>query len=87
MGRVEQIHLADSKGLPMRAVSSAKAIANLGLEGDRYALGLGWWSKDPRKGRHLTLIEAEAIEELRGQGIELAPGEPRRNLVSHAASP
>jgi MOSC domain-containing protein YiiM len=82
MGRVEQIHLSNSTGEPMRAVKSARALVGLGLEGDRYVAGLGHWSKDPRKGRHLTLIEAEAIDALRSGGIELSPGESRRNLTT-----
>ena len=55
-----------------------------GLEGDRYFAEATAPSTRPRKtGQDLTLIEAEAIEGLaRDDGIELAPGEARRNVVT-----
>jgi MOSC domain-containing protein YiiM len=82
-GRVEAIHLADVAASPMRAVPLVRAIAGVGLEGDRYATGTGTYSPDPRTDRHVTLIEAEEIEALAERdGIELAPGETRRNITT-----
>ena len=67
----------------MRRVKRVKAVAGVGLEGDRYALGLGRYSNRPGTGRALTLIEAEVIEWLMNEHlIELAPGEARRNLTT-----
>src|SRR5437016_13803955 len=83
MSRVESIHLAGRAGQPARAVSRVRAVAGLGLEGDRYAAGIGHYSKHPGTGRALTLIEAETIDSLRASlGIELQPGEARRNLTT-----
>jgi MOSC domain-containing protein YiiM len=82
-GRVEAIHLADVAAGPMRAVPRVRAIAGVGLEGDRYANGTGTYSPDPRTDRHVTLIEAEEIESLAERdGIELAAGETRRNITT-----
>lgn len=80
-GAVESIHVASrGKELP-RAVERATAVAGRGLEGDRYHDGTGTFSHW-RGRRDLTLIEAEALEELaRDTGIELDPGEARRNVV------
>lgn len=83
IGRIEAIHLADAAAGPMRPVARVRAIAGVGLEGDRYATGNGTYSPDPRTDRHLTLIEAEEIEALAERdGIVLEPGETRRNVTT-----
>jgi MOSC domain-containing protein YiiM len=82
-GVVEAIHVAATAGEPVREVELVRAKAGVGLEGDRYALGRGHYSPDLRVSRDLTLIEAEVIEDLaRNHGIQLAPGETRRNLTT-----
>ncbi len=82
-GRIEAIHLSGVGGGPMRPVERIRAIAGVGLEGDRYALGKGTYSQDPRTDRHVTLIEAEEIEALAERdGIVLRPGETRRNVTT-----
>lgn len=82
-GAVEAIHLADLGSDPMRSVERVRAIAGVGLEGDRYALRTGHYSGDARDDRDVTLIEAEEIEALvAGAGIRLAPGESRRNVTT-----
>jgi MOSC domain-containing protein YiiM len=79
---VEQIHIAAAAGAPGQAVEAARAIAGVGLDGDRYAYGHGHY-QDDRVSRDVTLIEAEAIEVLaRRHGIALAPGETRRNVTT-----
>ena len=45
---VESIHIATGAGAPMRSVDRVRAIAGVGLEGDRYAIGTGHYSGDPR---------------------------------------
>ena len=83
VGRIEAIHLADAAAGPMRSVPRVRAIAGVGLEGDRYATGNGTYSPDPRTDRHITLIEAEEIEALAERdGILLEPGETRRNVTT-----
>jgi MOSC domain-containing protein YiiM len=81
-GVVELIHVAGGEGEPMRAVDRVRAIAGVGLEGDRYATERGHFSGSPGTGRALTLIEAEVVESLRSAGLELKPGDARRNLTT-----
>jgi MOSC domain-containing protein YiiM len=81
-GFVEHIHIATVAGAPVRAVETARAVAGVGLEGDRYASGKGHY-QDTRVSRDLTLVEVEAVEALVGEhGIEFAPGETRRNVTT-----
>lgn len=87
MGRIESIHIASSAEAVMQSVSESRAIAGVGLEGDRYATGRGSFSAKPKPGRQVTLIEAEAIEALaRELGLDLASGESRRNLVTRGVA-
>jgi MOSC domain-containing protein YiiM len=82
-GTVEAIHVAGEATQLPRAVEQVRAIAGLGLEGDRYYFGTGTYSKHPGDGREVTLIEAEAIEALaREAKIDLPPGASRRNIVT-----
>ena len=73
-GTVEGIFLADAHGSQPRAVATAVAHAGRGLEGDRHF--------DDVDSCHISLIEAEAIENMRVEyGIDLPPGDARRQLV------
>lgn len=82
-GVVQHIHIAASAGEPMQSMTSARARTGIGLEGDRYASGLGHYSGDRRVSRDLTLVESEAIEALRVEHkIALSPGETRRNITT-----
>jgi hypothetical protein len=81
VGTVELIALAAEAEDPMREVSTAEAVEGRGLLGDRYERGAGTFSNPLGRGYDLTLVEAEALEELSAKGIELAPIEARRNIV------
>jgi MOSC domain-containing protein YiiM len=82
-GVVHSIYLAPAAAAPTTAVTEARAVAGRGLEGDRYFDGTGTFSGVAGTGRHLTLIELEAIRALLDEeGIELDPGEARRNVVT-----
>ncbi|WP_332899904.1 MOSC domain-containing protein [Haladaptatus sp. CMSO5] len=74
-GRVTDIHIAREKSAPVEAVDSADAVAGGGLRGDRHFLP-GDEKPD------LTLIDGAAFaaagEDL---GVELKPGEHRRNVT------
>jgi len=69
-----------------------RAVPGRGLEGDRYFLEAGFYSKTPSVGgREVTLIEVEAVEALfsgvvdaDGQtlGIKLTPAQTRRNIAT-----
>lgn len=65
----------------MLAQGWVAARRGIGLLGDRYASGAGYW-RDSRVSRDLTLVEAEVVDELHQDGVEVAPGELRRNLTT-----
>ena len=82
-GTVEGLFRAAQAAAPMESLERATVVAGIGVEGDRYSLGSGRFSAPGRAGQDLTLIEAEAVEALLGEhGIELAPGDARRNVVT-----
>ena len=82
-GRIEAIHLSVGEGEPMVAASRVRVVAGIGLEGDRYAVGRGHFSKSPGTGRALTLVEGEVLDSL---GVSLQPGESRRNLTTRGVA-
>jgi MOSC domain-containing protein YiiM len=83
LGQVEGIFIAEAASVNPRPVPEVTAVAGRGLEGDRYFAGDGTFYEERKEGQDLTLIEAEAIEGLaREHGIELGPGESRRNVVT-----
>ena len=83
-GRVEAIYTAPSEALPVVWRDRVYARPGIGLDGDRYANGTGYWSGDNKVSRDLTLIEAEVIEKVcRQLGEPLETGTFRRNIVSH----
>ncbi len=76
-GRVEALAIAVVAEAPVLVVNEAKAVAGHGLEGDRYFDGNGTFSNVHAHGHDLTLVEAEALEEL---GV--TPEAARRNVVT-----
>ena len=64
----------------MEARSLVDVFAGVGVHGDRYADGIGFW-RDDRVSRDLTLVEAEVVDEL-----ELAPGETRRTVTTRGVA-
>lgn len=84
-GTVEHIFITANKREPMVAVEVIQ-VTPTGITGDRYERGQGSFSKlieDGDAGRHVTLIEGEAIEMARDQfAIDWSPGLHRRNLVT-----
>jgi steroid delta-isomerase-like uncharacterized protein len=83
IGRVVSINIAGAAGAPMTAVEIAQAVTGRGLEGDRYFVKAGTFSSRPGEGRHVTLIESEAVEAMNAKlGATLAPGNMRRNIVT-----
>jgi MOSC domain-containing protein YiiM len=81
-GVVISMHVASTGAAPMRSITSARAVAGKGLEGDRYFNESGTYSNQPGSGREVTLIEIEAIEAMkRDYQIELDAGRARRNIV------
>jgi hypothetical protein len=76
-GAVEGIWIAASAGEPARSLSSVRALAGRGLEGDRHVAGTGTFPSG-RPGSALTLVAAEVCESFTP---ELRPDEHRRNVV------
>lgn len=82
-GKLIAIYITESAALPMQEVHHVRAQPGAGLEGDRYFNQQGSFSKPNQPDREVTLIEFEAIQALKEEeGIELAPGDARRNLVT-----
>ena len=83
-GRVEAIFVASEGEGPMVARDSVHAVPGRGLEGDRYFTGAGSFSNKVSPGRQVTLIEAEAVDALRRDGIEVDASDTRRNIVTRS---
>jgi MOSC domain-containing protein YiiM len=84
---VVSLHIAPNGAAPMQSLGSVNAIAGRGLEDDRYYNLSGTYSNHPGDGRHVTLIEIEAIEALRREyQIALAIGSTRRNIVTRGVA-
>ena len=79
------IYIAPAATAPVSSVEEARAVRGRGLEGDRYFEGLGTFSAElPGPDSELTLIEIETFR--REYGVEVAPADARRNLVTHGVS-
>lgn len=79
---LEAIFITAEAGQPMRQVSGVRAIAKVGLEGDRYARGEGYYSPHDDV-CEVTLIEGEVLDEISAtSGIHVQEGQHRRNLVT-----
>ena len=63
MGRVVKLFISPGIGEPMQALVTVQALEGRGLQGDRYAIGRGSYSRTARQAiRHVSLIDREAIE-------------------------
>ena len=80
-GVVAGLLIAPAAESPLVRVDAADALAGRGLRGDRYAEGAGTFSGSGR-GYELTLIEAEALDALAAEGVEVTWEEARRNVVT-----
>lgn len=86
-GTLLHIHIAPGASYEMEELTAATLVAGRGIEGDRYFLGTGTYSKLPAM-REVTLIESEVLEALarndpplQAEPVLLAPHEHRRNLT------
>ena len=79
MGTIEHIFIFAERGGPGVSRVRITALAEQGIEGDRYSIATNRKSADYQ----LTLIEAETIEQFVSEtGLSLSPAAPRRNLVT-----
>jgi hypothetical protein len=83
-GIVEGLAVAPAAEVPMRLLEVAQARAGRGLDGDRYAAGVGTFSSRAgrRPGYDLTLIAAEVLDELAAAGQVLDFAGTRRNVLT-----
>jgi MOSC domain-containing protein YiiM len=81
--RVESIFTAPAEALSTVRHKRATVRPGVGIVGDRYAAGTGYWSTDHKVSRDLTLIEGEVIDALAEElGTPIEPGMLRRNVVT-----
>lgn len=83
---IHSIYIASRAGESMVQLTQAEIVAGEGIVGDRYALGIGAFSKSKPKIRHISLIALAAIENansqlLAKQQVVFDQGDTRRNLV------
>jgi MOSC domain-containing protein YiiM len=74
-GRVEAIFIAAEHGQHPQSVESATAVAGKGLEGNRYF-------DEGRPETELTLIEAEQLERVAGEGLDIDAAATGRNVLT-----
>jgi MOSC domain-containing protein YiiM len=80
-GTVEAIFIVPSGGAAMQIVDQVCALADCGLEGDRYCRRTGYWTGVDEC--QVTLIEGEGLDEIeQTTGVRVAHGEHRRNIVT-----
>jgi hypothetical protein len=71
----------------METRSDLFAIAGVGIEGDRYAKGVGFFSHNKGLRRQVTLFETEDLETiLRDHNKQFAPSECRMILITREAT-
>jgi MOSC domain-containing protein YiiM len=80
-GVVERIFIGAEATQPMTEREEIRAIDGKGLEGDRYAEGRGTFSNSGGSGKHVTLIEGEAIDAV-AKEKDIKPDVTRRNIVT-----
>ena len=84
---IQAIYLASSAGAKMQSIDHIKVNAGSGIEGDRYALGTGAYSKvEPAKVRHISLISSSGIDTANdwlkaGDEAPFDGSETRRNII------
>jgi SAM-dependent methyltransferase/MOSC domain-containing protein YiiM len=80
-GEVAEINIASEHAAPLRAVELATLVAGVGIAGDRNALPADGDRQQPADA--LTLIEVEALDQLRAEyGIGLTAAESRRSIAT-----
>ena len=87
-GRLLHIHIAPAASLAMEEIEEANLVTGRGIEGDRYFLGTGTYSRKRDVFREVTLFEIEVLDALARNDpplqfgpIKLGPSDHRRNLT------
>lgn len=83
IGRVEAIHLTPETGADPDPRDTVRAVADRGIEGDRYYHDEGIYNeRDHLEPSDITFIESETLDAVREEGIDFGPGEHRRNVTT-----
>ena len=82
VGVVEALLTAANAEDAIGTHSEVELRAGRGIVGDRYFEGTGTFSASEKHGQQLTLIEAEVLDALRDDGLDLTPIDARRNVVT-----
>jgi MOSC domain-containing protein YiiM len=81
-GEVIGIYIASKAEEPPHSVERVRVVPGRGLEGDRYAKGIGTFSNHKGQ-RDVSLIESEAIEAFEHEsGTSLSAAQSRRNILT-----
>ena len=80
-GRVEGLFITGRASADMVSLAEVVAVADRGLEGDRYFYRRGSYSHWPGRGRDVTLIEAEVLVSL-SASCAISGAQARRNIVT-----
>src|SRR3984885_11083448 len=88
-GQLLHIHVAPTASATMEEIAEAILVAGRGIEGDRYFLGTGTYSRLRKPDfREVTLFEMEVLDALlrndpplQSGPIKIAPADHRRNLT------
>ncbi len=80
-GCVEGLFLTGRANGEMESRAEVVAVADRGLEGDRYFYNRGSFSHWPGRGRHVTLIEAEVLASL-PLSCAISATQTRRNILT-----
>ena len=89
--QIHSIYIASKAGDSLVQLAQANILAGEGIVGDRYALGIGAFSKTKLKIRHISLITLEGIEDanrqlIAKQQMPFGEGETRRNIIINGIS-
>lgn len=76
-GTIIGIYTAERAGEIMESHVSVEVVSGVGIPGDRYATGGGFWSDPKWPDQELTLVEVEVAED-----VGLPPSQLRRNIVT-----
>lgn len=80
-GCVEGLFITGRASGDMVSLAKVVAVADRGLEGDRYFYRRGSYSHWPGRGRNVTLIEAEVLTSLL-DNCAINGAQARRNIVT-----
>ena len=87
LGTVLSIQIASNRSDMLRNLEQVKAVAGMGLEGDRYYSRTGSYSDKHDESREATFIESEALEALASDyQVELQATESRRNISTRGVA-